>query len=252
MYNGKTVSLDRILWKVIGRGGIYDQLNEDDAALYATEALRLLGAPLIFQNKISPLIHVENRKFKLPSDLIDIRGIRLITNEDNFNDCPIPLRHATDIYHESAESCDTEENRENLEHPLQHPKEYTYTVSAGIVTTSFIEGPVQVSYKALLTNDEGYPCLPDNMDLLFAVEYHIRWRFIEPLWEMGKVTDKVYNNVTQQRDWYMGAAANSMQLANMDHVESTMNAINRLILPTNSHSEGFKRLGVRERIKKYS
>lgn len=251
MYSGKTVSLDQILWKIMGKG-IYSQLNEEDAALYASEAIRLIGAPLAFENVVTnPPLTIVNHKATMPSDYISIRGVRFITNEDNYEDDPIAMRYATDLYHESLDSCDTEEENQS-EHPLPFPKEYTYTIDHGIITTSMKEGKIQVAYKKLSTCEKGYPLVPDNMDMLYAIEYHIRWRHIEGLWEMGKIADKVYNSVSQNRDWYIGAAQSSMQLANMDHVESVMNTVNRLILPNEAHSTGFKRIGKREQIKKYS
>lgn len=253
MYNGQKVSLDQILWKVIGRGGLYDDLNPEDAALYAMEALRMLGAPLIYTNKVTnPPLSIVAHKAKLPSDLIEIRGVRLITNDDNFNDCPIALNYATDIYHDSPESCDSDESLESNKHPLPYPKEYTYTTGGGVITTSFSEGKIQISYKSLDTCEDGYPTLPNDMDTLFAIEYHIRWRFLEPLWEVGKISDKAYNNVVQNRDWYMGAAQSGMQLAGIDQLESVMNAVNRLILPTGMHQVGFRRLGIKENIRKFS
>lgn len=246
MYNGQHVSLETILWKVTN-GGLYDQLNPEDAYMYAKEAIRLLKAPLIYKNKVTnPPLTIVDHKAKLPSDLITIRGVRLITNEDMYEDNPVALRYATDIYHESRD-CEVEE----IEYPVRHPREYTYEVNGGIITTSVSKGKIQIAYKTLNTCENGYPLIPDDEHILYAVEYHIRWRYLEHLWEMGKVPDKVFNHVSQQRDWYMGSAQAKTQLAGMDHLESTMNAINRLIIPDFAQFHGFKRLGKKEEIKRF-
>jgi len=246
MYSGQTVSLETILWKI--SGGLYEQLNPEDAYMYAKEGIKLVGAPLSFENVVTvPPLKIVDHKATLPRDLVQIRGVRLITNTDNYNDNPIGMTHATDIYHPNI-NCEVED----IEYPIAHPGEYTYQAQAGVLTTSVSTGDVQVAYKKLLTCDNGYPLIPDNEKVLYAIEYQIRWRFLEPLWEMGKVTDKVFNYIITQRDFYIGAAQSSMQLASMDHVEATMNAINRLIIPDFSHANGFKRLGKKEEIKRFN
>lgn len=249
MVSGNRVSLDTVLWKVT-RGPLYEQLNPDDAAMYAKEAIRQIGAPLIYKNIVTiPPLEVVNHKVAVPADSVHIRGIRLITDEDNFENNPIPLTYATDIFHGSRD-CELED----IEYPVNHPREYTYTIEAGIITTSVSSGKIQVSYQALDVCENGYPLLPDDENVLRAIEYHIRMRYLEPLWESGLVPDKVYNNVAQNRDWYIGSAQSKTRLHNLDHVEATMNAVNRLIIPSThmSHKDSFKRLGKKESIKRYN
>ena len=50
----------------------------------------------------------------------------------------------------------------------------------------------------------------------------------------------------------MGAANTSMQLQSVDHLESVMNAVNRLIINDKAFENFYKRSGDRERIKRYS
>jgi hypothetical protein len=103
----------------------------------------------------------------------------------------------------------------------------------------------------LETCGNGYPLLPDEEAILYAIEFHIRWRYLYGMWEMGKIPDKVFTQVSQDRDFYIGAAQSSKQIAGMDHLESTMNALNRLIIPDFSHRHGFKHLGKKEQIKRF-
>lgn len=246
MHNGQTVSLETILWKITS-SALYDQLNPEDAYLYAKEAIRLIGAPLAYKNIVTKPLTIEDHKVALPTDAVQIRGIRLITNEDNFEDNPIGLRYATDIYHSSRECL-----VEDIEYPVDHPREYTYDLAGGVITTFVSKGKIQIAYKKLLTCGNGYPLIPDVEEVLYAIEFHIRYRYLYGLWEMGKIPDKVFNKVSQDRDWYMGAAQGSMQLAGLDHLEAVMNTINRLIIPDFAHNHGYKRLGMKEKIKRFS
>jgi hypothetical protein len=164
MHNGQSVSLETILWKITS-SGLYEQLNPDDAYMYAKEALRLIGAPLIYKNVVTnPPIKIKAHKAALPEDLIQIRGVRLITNEHDYNDSPIALRYATDIYHNSRD-CKVED----VEFPIDHDDEYTYEVSGGIITTSVSKGDIQIAYKRLETCGNGYPLLPDEEAILYAI-----------------------------------------------------------------------------------
>jgi len=242
MYNGITISLKTILWKVL-RFPLAAELTYEEAAEHAVEALRLLGAPLSLVDEVTnPPLQIVNHKAALPSNLLQIRGIRLINNTENYDNGGIALRYATDIYHQNG-SCDIDGN--------ESPYEYTYTVQKGIIFTSVPDGYVQVSYKALPVDEEGYPLIPDDAKTIMAMEYYILHRYLEPLWIMGKITDKAFNYVDQKRSFYMGGAGTSLQLRGTDHFESIMNTINRLIINDGAFKAFYKGTGEQERIKRY-
>ena len=50
MDNGLNTSLGSIIWRVL-KNKLAADLTYDDAAEYALEALKLIGAPLVYQNK---------------------------------------------------------------------------------------------------------------------------------------------------------------------------------------------------------
>jgi hypothetical protein len=243
MYNGTTVSLKTILWKVL-RFPLAAELTYEEAAEHAVEALRLLGAPLSFVDEVTnPPLKVINYKAELPSNLLQIRGVRIINNLDNYDDNAIALRYATDIYHNNANCNNTDEG--------ELPYEYTYTVQKGIIFTSIPDGYIQVSYKALPVDEEGYPLIPDDAKTIVAMEYYILHRFLEPLWLMGKITDKAFDYIAQKRYFYMGGADTSLKLRGTDHFESIINTINRLIVNDSAFESFYKGSGEKERIKRY-
>jgi len=242
MYNGQNVSLKTILWKVLNQP-IAADLTYEDAAAFAVEAIRLIGAPLSFEDLVTPPIQVTNNKAPLPANLLNIRGVRIINNLENFDDGAIALRHATDIYHTGANCGPDSEN--NI------PHEYTYTVQKGIIFTSIPSGYVQISYRGLPIDDDGYPLIPNEQKTLLAIEYYILHRFIEPLWIIGKITDKAFSYIEQKRHFYMGGADTSLKLQSPDHLESIMNSINRLIINDSAHSNFYRGSGQQERIKRF-
>jgi hypothetical protein len=258
MHSGQTISLKSILWKIL-RNPLASELTYEEAAEHAIEAIRILGAPLSFEDKVTdPAIRVNDYKALLPPELLVIRGVRVITNLDNYDDNPIPLRYATDIYHNKT-SCTTDATVTNSSEPVvtdltideSGGLEFTYTTQKGIIYTSIKEGHIQISYKALMVDEEGYPLISNNEKLIMALEYYILHRYLEPLWMMGKITDKAFNYIEQKRHFYMGGADTSMKLSGIDHLESIMNTVNRLLINTNAHNDSYKGSGTKERLRRY-
>lgn len=238
MYNGQTVSLKTILWKVMNHP-LANDLTYDIAAEFAIEAIELLGAPLAHIDKVTdPHIVTVNHKAALPADLIQLNGVRLIKSDEYPERDAIALRYATDIYHESK-----------LKNTLE---EFTYTIQGGVIYTSFPEACIELSYKALPLDKDGYPLVPGNRKVKMALEYYILYRYLAPLYDIGKITDKAFGRIEQQKLFYMGAAGNDMKLSGIDHLESTMNSINRLLLNSNAHKNFFKGMGDKERIKRHN
>lgn len=228
MNTSNTISIGRILWKVLNNP-LASNLTYDDAAEFATEAIRLIGAPLMYDDKFAT-VDIKEYKGKLPTDILYIRGVKHL-------DSTTPLREATDIYHRS----------ENY----KGPTEFTYEIKKGIIFTSVTDTCVEVAYKSLMTDENGYPLIVDNQKVALAVEYYILDRFLEPLYLIGKITDKAYNHISQKRHFYMASANNNMQMPSMDKMESIMNGLNRIITRTDAHKTMFVNYGEKERIKRY-
>lgn len=237
MISGSTTGMGAILWKVL-RHPLASDLTLEQASEFAIEFIRIIGAPLTFIDKVTnPKLEIINYKVSLPANLINIRGIKYSTDE---NIKGIPMRYATDLYHNTLDG-----------NNQIHNTEYTYTTQNCVITTSQQKGFLEVSYKSLETDDFGYPIVPDNESFKMGLEYYILHRYLEALWSVGKITDKVFNYYEVKRHFYMGQADSSVKLQGMDHLESVMNSVNRLVVTNNAFNSGYKKLGEREYIKKY-
>ena len=231
MVTGRTVSIGNILWKVLKQPIVQD-LKYEDAAEYAIEYLRLIGASLAFEDKVER-IKLSNYKGLLPANLINIKGIQYTDSEC---DTGVAMRYASDIYHTDSNNCS---------------QEYTYITQNNVVTTSVKDGWINISYSALATDEFGYPLIPDNESFKVALEYYIIHRTLEGLWSMGKITDKVFQYYEQKRHYYSAQATNSMTIKNMDQMETMFNALNRMIVDVNPHQTFYKNFGVKEIIKRH-
>jgi hypothetical protein len=83
------------------------------------------------------------------------------------------------------------------------------------------------------------------------MEYYILSRYLEPMYLMGKVTDKAFEYIQQKRYFYMPSAYTALQMPSVDGMESVMNSINRLILSNTSHESFSKKSGEKERIRRF-
>lgn len=238
--NGKTISIGNILWRVL-RQPIAEGLTVEQAAEFALEFIRLINAPLIFSDVVTdPPLKICEHKACLPDNLINIKGVQYV-GEDGCN-AGIAMRYATDIYHVDHRVSNSNDSTNT---------EYTYILQNSNIVTSMRKGFIKISYKEIATDENNFPLIPDNESFKMGLEYYILHRFLEPLWVMGKIQDKVFSYIEQKRHWYLGQATSSSIISSPDHLESIMNSINRLIINTSAFNNGYKNFGEKEKIKKY-
>lgn len=239
MTNGKFIPFHRVLYKAMGFPNASD-LTEEQGAEYAFELIRLLGIPLSYEEKTQYLT-VKDSRVKLPDNIIYIRGLRYKVDNDTVNWHPI--KYTGNIYQSSMHCPDYIDN--------DCPDDITYTINNNYLFLSEPSGAIELSYRALVVDENGYPMIPDNQAFEDALFYYILKEYFFPLVSVGKVTQYWYEMVKQEYAWAAGKAQNSLTLASVDHWESTMNGIRRLIQPHNLSDDGYQRLHKQERIKKF-
>ena len=232
MFTKDTISLKKILWKVMNHPLVVD-LNYEDAAMYAIEAIELIGTPLTLLDKeTNPPINIEGYKGPLPNDIIILKGV--------ITDNGVVLNHNTGIHNVISNYT----NNDYLE-----CRGGNYTIERGVIKTSFEKGKVIVSYKGLPLDCDGYPLIPNNIKVKQAVYYYILYQHLAPLYDIGKITDKAFGRIEQNYNWYIGAAQSATQLASMDHAEVMLNSINRLLINDNASRVFYQTMGNKENLK---
>ena len=240
MVNGNYKSLGTILYKIL-RNPLCAELSYEDAAEYALEFIKLLGAPVAYINK-SEYLTLNCYKAEIPCGLLYVNGIRYF--EDDLKNA-IAMRESTNVYHI---------NNDEFENPGRNNSnnEFTYKFQNGIIFTSMESGCIEISYEAIATDEDGYPLIPDNQKVELGMEYYIMSRYLEPLYLVGKITDKAFEYIQQKRYFYMPSAYTSLQMPSVDKMETIMNGLNRLIINDTAHQNFFKKFGEKEIIKRYN
>jgi len=211
----------------------------------------LLGAPVTYIDKVQSM-ELQYHKAELPCDIFTINGIRYIdVDEDGRVDKPIAMRESTNVYHYDPQEFENEGDTDFNLRGNHRRNEFTYSIQKGILFSSIKDGTVQISYKGIATDEDGYPLIPDNEKVMLGAEYYILSRYLEPMWLMGKITDKAFEYIQQKRYFYMPSAYTSLTMPSVDGMETLMNSLNRLVINTNAHKNFFKKMGEKESIRKF-
>ena len=235
---------------------------------YTIDFMRIVQCGGFFGEKCE-VIEIENYKGSLPEDYYEVNQIRLISlaakipkyeksyrqNEDgsfvldeNGNKIPNgfyiqtgyedveyyrnkPFVNATDTFHMSGNKSEVELT--------------TYKIQGGYIFTSIKEGTIELSYKAILLDDEMYPLIPDNSKFTRALEAYIKKQWFTILFDMGKIQSAILQNVQQEYAWAVGACESEFQKMSLDKAEAFYNSWRELIPRTNEHSRGFATLNQR-------
>ncbi len=209
------------------------KVSLERAVNYAAEFIEIVGCPKLFQEK-TIMLDIEDYRAPLPCDFIDIIQIREVTQCGTGR----TYRGTTDSFHIGGKKHD-EHQFDNL----------TYKIQNQAIYFSHKDGEAEMSYRAMLLDEDGFPLIPDNQSFKKALEYYIKREYFTILFDIGVITAPVLTNAEQRYAWYVGQAQNELVKPSVDEMESITNIMNQLLVRVNEHSKGFINLGKREFIK---
>lgn len=192
-------------------------LSLERAVNYAIEFIRVVGMPPIFEHKVEK-IKIENYRGVLPCDFYEIIQVK------------DPKRFA----YISAEGSFGNENK-----PDKCPT-LTYYIKGNVIFTSTKDRDVEVAYRALKVDEDGFPVIPDNGIFARALELYIQKRYFTILFNNGKIPLNVLQNVQQEYAFYVGQAQSDLIRPNVDQMQSITNMWNTIIPKVYKHATGFR------------
>lgn len=228
------ISIKQILDDLLDHPLLQD-LTLERAINYAIRFIQIVGMPNEFEEKVET-IHINNYRACLPCDFYEINQVRM-SHKGHFR----YFRGSNDSFHFSEEK--------NLHNQGEH--DLTYKIQNSIIFTSVKDGDIEISYKAIKVDKEGYPVIPDNSSFITALELYIKKQVFTILYDMNKISANVLQNTQQEYAWYVGQAQSDLVRPSIDEMESITNMLNQMISRTNEHSKGFSQLGSREYIKQH-
>mgnify|MGYP003632742282 FL=1 len=237
MFNGKTVSFQTVLWRVMNQSFMSD-ISEEQAADYAYDLIRRIKMGFLLNAK-PETVEINNYKAVIPEDLVTLRGMRYKSSKEDRSYQSV--RYNGNIY-SSGYHCE--------EYGQDEGSDLLYTLNDNYIDINTKTGFLELSYYGMLLDEDGYPKIPDDQSFKDALYYYIIKEHLFGLLAIGKVSERFYSKVEQEYAWAIGQATNSLKLAGMDHWDTTMKGINRMIHDQSMAAGGFKGLHQQEKIRK--
>jgi len=133
------------------------------------------------------------------------------------------------------------------EYKINPEAQFEYKINNGYIYTNFETGFIEFAFKGIVTDESGFPKIPDDQRYIEAV----RWSLIEHIdykkWRIGEIPDKIYHYSEQQRDWYIASARSKANIPSIDKMESIKNMFLRSIPKVDFHDSYFKYANVPEK-----
>ena len=219
----KTTNIRIILDKIM-RHPLLSDIPLETVVDYTIDFMRILGVPRMFHDK-TQLIEVKNHRGRIPCDYYENIQVR------DTKTC-VPLRYATDTFH-------TSEN-------AKLPADLTFTVQGDIIYTSMKDTVLEMSYRAIETDGEGLPIIPDNSNFFRALELYIKKQWFTILFDLGKITLASLQNTQQEYAWAVGACETEFIRPDLSRMEALANSWKTLLVRDNEFARSFRNDGAKE------
>lgn len=219
-------SMDRILDNLKDDPMMAD-LTLEQAVRHTIRFIGLVGMAKLYKDKEAK-VQIKEYRGLLPCDLIRIVQVKDL-------ETGICMNSMTDSF-----------SGEQPDH-----KYASFKTNERVIFTSFPEGTVQIAYKAVPVDDDGFPLLMDNEVYLDALEKYITMLVLKGKFRMGKITGTVYQDA--QQDYYAAVKLLESDLRAPSPAElETIGRIWNTFLPDRHQFEhGYSTLGVKEHIRNH-
>lgn len=219
------ISIKEVLSRLL-RHPLLQDLSTEAAIQYTLDFFAAMGLPNIYADKVTTIC-IDNFRGILPCDLIAINQVRLARNG-------VCLRAMTDNFNDTHS---------------EDKGELSFKTQGSVIFTSFKTGDIELSYKAIPTDDGGLPLLPDNPVFLKTLELYIKKEWFTILFDMGKISPAVLQNTQQEYAFKAGQCNNEFMIPSVSEMEAFTRMYNTLIPRVNEFNKSFRHMGDREYIK---
>lgn len=238
------------------------------------EAVEKIGAPTQYVDKETDPIELHEGQVPLPDDLETLVSVAysksgsewIPTRKDestfkNLNTKAFNPRihHHPNMPH--AEKIPTHRsellgiNHSSMLLELIHDKkthEPTYWIKPGWIVLNRLEGFVKIAYRAIATDERGYPLIPDLASYQEAIYWYVMMKLSFPKYLKGTLCGKgrygqnAYYYIQGQWELYRNKAYAEAMMPNEDEMRGIKNEWTKLIPDWDADDEFFKNVGSRQ------
>ena len=251
-------SIKRVLDNLLDHPLLRD-LTLEQVVRHALRFIQLHGYPKLYEDKIED-VEIKDFRGLLPCDLISIIQVKDLRTD-------ICLRAMTDNYapgmmpHTPPPPPPHKDLMNNVrkKHPMdwyipegkKYAQEPAFKTQGRVIYTSFPEGIVQIAYKAIKTDENGFPMLVDNENFLAALEAYIKKQVFTVKFDTGKISAGVLQNAQTEYAFLAGELEAEFTIPSTSEMEAITRSINVLIPRMRDFDNGFRNLGDREYLRKH-
>lgn len=225
-------------------------LTLDQVVRHTIRFISLHGYPKLYRDK-QEVVEIKDFRGLLPCDLISIMQVK----DTKTGLC---LRSMTDTF--TPDEHPRENKPKDLLNNIQseyippmerHVEELAFKTQGRVIFTSFPNGKIEITYKSIPTDEDGFPLLIDNETYLNALEAYIKLKVFTIKFDTGKITAGVLSNAQTDYGWASHLLQSEMTMVSMSEMESITRMLNTMIKPITSFDNGFKNVGDREYRRNY-
>ena len=214
MINNITYPNIRVILDDCMQHELLQDLTLEQVVGYTIKFNGIFNMPQLYTEK-STFVEIKDYRGKLPCDLVSIKQVR-----------------------------DTKDNLalKELDSTFFNPntKDMAFKTQNMIIYTTFKEGEVEIVYRAVPVDEEGYPMIMDNEKYKNALELYIKKDRFTKYFDNGKLHQSILQNVQQEYAWAAGQLQSELKTPSMSQWENISQAHNKLIQKNLSTPEIYK------------
>lgn len=121
-----------------------------------------------------------------------------------------------------------------------------YTTQNSVIFLSHRHDVVDISYLAVMTDNEGFPMIPDDSKFIRALVNYIKKEYFTVLFDTGQIQPVQLQQALQDYAWSVGAAQSAAHEMDLPRLEALSNAMHGLINRNNEWDSAFVSNGAPE------
>jgi hypothetical protein len=110
------------------------------------------------------------------------------------------------------------------------------------------DGYVVIAYKAMPTDQDGYPMIPDVEEIKEAIYWYIEWKLLYPQWKAGKIRDAVYHEAKMNWKGYRLQSYGELMMPSITEYKAILNIWMRTLPNINEDMTNYKYTGQQQRV----
>ena len=264
----KYVPCEQIIAKVMADANIKEVGQRiSDIREWIFEAIDKIGAISQYDYKESgaedvPVLQIKDYQVGLPSDLVKLRTVAFSKNENgpwqfmrsntgSFKMYPDKYDLVTsdqaateddNVYSPIIITKPGNRNMTNFSADLQ------YFLKPGFIVTNMRTGYLKIAYDAIVTDDRGYPMIPDLSSYQEAVYWYIMMKLKYPDYLSGRLNREVYYDIKRSWSFYRKQAYAEALMPSEAEITSIKNLWNRLVPDYDSDQTFYSTTGQNEHV----